>query len=484
MRFFCKDCEVAICNSCVAILHEGHTKIHLEEAANEHKLRVKSAIELQKQRAQQKRNKIAELDENCIHIEERAAAAKLDVRRFTEHLMAVFQAKEKEILNKVDVQVKESHERLRTEQRDLDKQTKLIKTWIAKNEALLKRSTSAEIVLVDKSLNTTFQKEVTDGEDRVDCDLEGFRRFIFVQNESLIAKTVTEGIGAFKTFIYKTSANQSSVQGNGTSEAIVGLEAQIDLTTRNAEGEQCYETHDCVTVEIRNRQGQDCATKSRVQDNKDGSYKINYFAKEAAKCDLSVKVNEDYVYGSPFGVEIKPRQFKHVFSFGRGSAAGMLSKPWGVAVNERDEIAVTEVGNHRIQVFSSDGTYLRSFGRKGDKQGKLNWPAGIAFDKNGHIIVVDSNNHRVQVFSEQGEFLSQFGEQGRLDHQLQDPYGLSVASDGNIIVADSGNKQIKIFSPNGHFLRKIGGESSLTSPTHCIQCDNYLIVSDRGESCI
>ena len=221
---------------------------------------------------------------------------------------------------------------------------------------------------------------------------------------------------------------------------------------------------------------------SRVQDNKDGSYKINYFAKEAAKCDLSVKVNEDYVYGSPFGVEIKPRQFKHVFSFGRGSAAGMLSKPWGVAVNERDEIAVTEVGNHRIQVFSSDGTYLRSFGRKGDKQG--NWPAGIVFDKNGHIIVVDSNNHRVQVFSEQGEFLSQFGEQGRLDHQLQDPYGLSVASDGNIIVADSGNKQIKIFSPNGHFLRKIGGESSLTSPTHCIQCDNYLIVSDRGESCI
>ena len=112
LKFFCKDCEVAICNSCVAILHEGHAKIHLEEAANERKLQVKSAIELQKQRAQQKRNKIAELDENCIHIEEQAAAVKRDVRRFTEHLMAVIEAKEKEILNKVDTQVKESHERL------------------------------------------------------------------------------------------------------------------------------------------------------------------------------------------------------------------------------------------------------------------------------------------------------------------------------------------------------------------------------------
>ena len=92
-----------------------------------------------------------------------------------------------------------------------------------------------------------------------------------------MAKTVTEGISAFKTFINKTStsANQSSVRGNGTSEATVGLEAYFVLTTRNAEDEQCYDERDCVTVEIRNHQGQDCATKARVQDNKDGCYKIN-----------------------------------------------------------------------------------------------------------------------------------------------------------------------------------------------------------------
>ena len=235
----------------------------------------------------------------------------------------------------------------------------------------------------------------------MDCGREGFRRFIFVENESLMAKTVTEGIGTFKTIINKTSANQSSVQGKGTSKAVVGLEAHFVLTTRNAEEEQCYDERDCVTVEIRNRQGQNCATKVRVQDNKDGSYKIRYFAKVTGKCDSSVKVNEDHVHGSSFAVEVKPRQFRPMLSFGRkGSTAGMLSGPWGVAVNERNEIAVTKFGNDRIQVFSSDGTYLRSFGRGGYKQGELDWPAGVAFDKNGHIIVVDSDNHRVQVFSE------------------------------------------------------------------------------------
>jgi len=485
LKFFCKECKVAICNSCVAILHEGHAKIHLEEAANERKSQVQSAIESQKQKAQQKRNKIAELDTTCIHIEEQAAAVKRDVQRFAEHLMAVIEAKKKEILNKVDRQVKGSQERLRTEQRDVDKQVKLIETWIEKTETLLKRGRSVEIMQLDKSLITMVEEEVSDGEDQVDCDLEGFRRFVFVENESLMAKSVTEGIGAFRTFISKTSAHQSSAQGKGTSEAIVGLEAQFVLTTRNAEGEQCYEARDSITVEIRNHRGHDCATKARVQDNKDGSHKISYFAKETGKCDLSVKVNEDHVCGSPFAFEIKPRQFRPVPWFGqRRSAAGMLNSPWGVAVNERNEIAVTEVGNGRIQVFSSDGTYLRSFGRFGDKQGELRWPAGIAFDNNGYIVVVDSNNHRVQVFSEQGEFLNQFGGKGNLDHQLQDPYGLSIDSDGNYIVADSSNKLIKVFSPSGQFLRKICGKGSFTFPLHCVQYDNHFIVSDSGEHCI
>ena len=103
-----------------------------------------------------------------------------------------------------------------------------------------------------------------------------------------MAKTVTEGIGAFKTFINKTSssANQSRVQGNGACEATVDLEAHFVLTTRNTQEEQCYDERDCVTVEIRN-QGQDCSTKARVQDNKDGCYKINYFAKETGKCELT-----------------------------------------------------------------------------------------------------------------------------------------------------------------------------------------------------
>ena len=232
---------------------------------------------------------------------------------------------------------------------------------------------------------------------------------------------------------------------------------------------------------MRNRQGRDCATIARVQDNKDGSYKISYFAKETGRCHLSVKVNDKFIHDSPFEVEVKPRKFKPVLSFGpRGSADTMFAYPWGVAVNERDEIAVTEFYNDRIQVFSSDGTHLRSFGNRGVEWGEFSFPAGIAFDpQNGNILVADRGNHRVQVFNEKGEYQKGniFERQRIRDHQPGHPNGLSIDSDRNVIVTDSANRVIKMFSSNGQFVRKIG-EGSLTNPWHCIQYDNYLIVSD------
>ena len=38
-----------------------------------------------------------------------------------------------------------------------------------------------------------------------------------------------------------------------------------------------------------------------------------------------------------------------------------------------------------------------------------------------------------------------------------------------------------LFSAGGQFLSKIGKERSFTKPFHCIQHDNYLIVSDSGD---
>ena len=295
-----------------------------------------------------------------------------------------------------------------------------------------------------------------------------------MKNQKLFDLAYREQIGSLKST--QTRAQQSSADGKGINEAIVGLEAQLVVTTRNAEGQQCHDDYDSVSLEIRNRQGDNCAAEVQVQDNKDGNYKIKYFAKETGTCTASVKVNGEHIRGSPFEVQVKPRQFRPVLSFGEQ----ILKNPWGVAVNEQDEIAVSDTGNQKIHLFKSDGTHIKSFGGEGTQQGEFKRPAGIAFHNN-NIIVAEQGNPSVQQVSKQGQYLSHFGEKGSLDHQFNYCNGLSINSDDNILVADSDNKLVKMFSAGGQFLSKFGTEGSFIRPFHCIQHDNYLIVSDKGD---
>ena len=478
LELFCQVCKTTICNSCAWTDHEGHAKITLEDAAKEQRLRLNRAIESKKRKVQKKVTRIAKLDENCTQFQEDAERVKSNVQQFTENLIAAIETKKNKILDEVEKKAKQCLERLGDKREEIEEEMKRDQTEIEKCDKMLKRSTNAQIMEPSEFLDQLFREE-SEQEDTVDLNGENVIDFAFERNEQLFNDVQAEQLGFLKI---KTNLEESTVEGKGISEGTVGLLAEIVVITRNIMGEQVYDQNNRITMEIRNDEGHDYSTKPQINDNKDGSYKISYFAKETGTCQASVKVNGQHVRGSPFKTEFKPRLFKPVFSFG-GSAPGMFSGPSGIAVNDKDEIVVADNGNHRIQTFLGDGTHLRSFGRKGNLQGQFNYPSGITF-YNNNIIVSDTYNHRIQIFDDQGQYLHQFGEKGHLNHQLDRPHGLSIDSDGNIIVADSNNKSIKIFTLDGRFLRRIGEEGSLIYPIHCIQHDNYFIVSDKTDYCI
>ena len=449
----------------------------LELAVNERKLRLKSAIESQKKRAQAKKSQIEKLNEYYNGVLEQAACVRENVLEYADSVHAAIEAKKLEILDNLERKTKSTLEQIEIHRNDMQKGFQRCESDIEKTETLIKRCTSAEIMQPNDILDKIFKDENINHDDTAECE-RSFRRLCFVKNRKLFDLASREQIGSLK-YLTLTRAQQSSADGKGISEAIVGLEAQLIVTTRNAEGQQYHDDYDSVSLETSNRQSDNCAAEVQVQDNKDGNYKVIYFAKETGTCSASVKVNGEHIPGSPFEVQVKPRQFRHVLSFGEQ----ILKNPCGVAVNEQDEIAVSDFGNHKIHLFKSDGTHIKSFGGEGTQQGEFKRPVGIAFHRN-NIIVAEQGNHRVQQISKQGQYLSHFGEIGGLDGQLKHPSGLSIDSDGNIIVVDMNNKLIKIFSSDGQFLHKLGTEGTFTKPFHCIQHENYLIVSDDGDNSV
>ena len=59
-----------------------------------------------------------------------------------------------------------------------------------------------------------------------------------------------------------------------------------------------------------------------------------------------------------------------------------------IAVDSEGMLYVSDWGNDRVQVFTRDGQFVRSFGKKGSGQGELNGPRGVCVDAD-YVYVVD-----------------------------------------------------------------------------------------------
>ena len=127
----------------------------------------------------------------------------------------------------------------------------------------------------------------------------------------------------------------------------------------------------------------------------------------------------------------------------------------GLCFTAAQELVVCDPANHRLQVFSRTGAFLRKFGSQGAGDGQFSAPVAAAVAADGKIHVADRDNHRIQVFSAAGAFVSKFGTPGAFNGQFAKPSGLAFLPDGEIAVADSGNRRIQVFKPSGVYSRKI-----------------------------
>jgi len=91
-------------------------------------------------------------------------------------------------------------------------------------------------------------------------------------------------------------------------------------------------------------------------------------------------------------------------------------------------------GNSRVAKFSGDGKFQFEWGRKGTGPGEFDLPHSVAVDKNGLVYVADRSNARIQVFDSNGKFLKMWK-----SAELGRPWTLAVGPDNRLYVVDGGD---------------------------------------------
>jgi len=64
-------------------------------------------------------------------------------------------------------------------------------------------------------------------------------------------------------------------------------------------------------------------------------------------------------------------------------------------------------GNPRVLKFDKNGKFIKSWGGKGKEPGKFDVAHGLAFDAKGQLWVTDRENQRIQVFDTDGKFIKE-----------------------------------------------------------------------------
>jgi len=180
--------------------------------------------------------------------------------------------------------------------------------------------------------------------------------------------------------------------------------------------------------------------------------------------------------GPPPDMQHLPGVFVRAFGHD-GTGDGELHNPLAVAVDEADNIYVTDTDNNRIQKFNPQGKFLMKWGRGGRGNGEFNIPSGIAVDRKGNVYVVDTDNSRVQKFTSDGKFLATWGQSGSKEGEFYRPKGIAADKDGNVYVADCNNHRIDKFSSDGRFLGAFGREGREVGE---LQYPNAVAVDDKG----
>ena len=475
-RFFCFQCQVCICQVCIVTDHQTHKVVLLDKAAHKEKDNIMSGAKMIKKMESELCEVIKQFEETISKLERNVATAKRGVSQAAEQMIAEIRKREREAIESLEKTRVSRLERINSAKQEVESLMKQMSQAAEFAENLVQRSSSTDIMQNKETLKQKFE------------ELRG------VQVPKHHQTTFVKFTAAFRVedlklgFVEVTpaDANQSRLEGLDQSFQ-AGVETEFTLYAKTSEGKMSNQADLIDQVEFLIEPVKD-VTNVIVTEKEDGNLQLKFTPKVPAAYSIEVKINGDKLPTCPFTVQVKERELVVDGELNLKLSSGdKLQGLYGIVVNKKGEIAVTDSGGHCVYVFDKDGNCVRKTGSKGEKPGEFQFPRGVLYLNDSEILVADDDNHRIQQLNIQtGTVVKSFGKYGAGKGEFEGPVDVSLDDEERIVVTEFGNDRIQVMSKEGESIFTFGnsGPEKLYGPTSCLPYKNMFLVSDGNNDCI
>ena len=469
IKLYCEDCTKFTCFKCVLSGAEHHS--HSYKVLDAYREDILSSLEPVRDQLSITSNAAKQINTQCAEIRDQQVEidARLDQTIGQLHeMLDLRKAELKSRLrhladNKVQILKSQKEQIMKTraqlEQCECDVHEKLQQLKDDREIVAMKQSMTAQI----SELTSAFQPEAMNPVSAADIALS--------VPDNL--PDLCQNYGTITSKELQPDPSQCSVMDTAHLEsAEVGSKVEINIKAIDHFGNPCLDTLPPLEFGLMSEIGD---SELGQCEGSHSHYTVSFTPAIKGQHQLRAIINGQHVSGSPFAVHVRSSVEN------LGDQIFMIEgvkKPWGIVVNKKREIIVSESSKHRISVYSTRGKKLRSFGSQGSGNREFKSPRGLALDDFGNIVVADHDNHRIQMLTDDGEFLKAVGAKSSGPLQFNGPTAIAFnAFNQQFYVADS-DGYVHILSSQLECCGRFGGRSKskfmnlIPSEACGISCDS------------
>lgn len=132
-----------------------------------------------------------------------------------------------------------------------------------------------------------------------------------------------------------------------------------------------------------------------------------------------------------------------------GSDSAHFNQPTDIAFAPNGDFYVSDgYGNARVVQYTRAGKFIRQWGSFGTTPGQFNLPHAVQTDSKGNVYVGDRENFRIQVFTADGTYIRSINGVS--------PYGMFITRNDQLFVIDGKANQLSKMTLDGQLLDRWG----------------------------